>query len=99
MADLRDLQEVIGRVAFDEARDRGLTVSIKTDLGPEVTVYDATKPPSNFNLVKFGVMIRDKDQKVIGGFGEYPATNWIKAGSLVLIVLAVGVAIARGMRK
>lgn len=96
---MSEISEVLGRVALDEARDRGLTVSVKTDLGPEVTLYDATKPPSSFELVKFAVIIRDKDNKTIGGFGGYPATNWIKAGSLVLISLALALAVYRGMTR
>ena len=89
--------DVLTRIALDEAQSRGLRVAVKTDLGPEVTVYDATRPPGP-SLVRFGVVVRDKTGQVLARYGDYPPTNWIKAGSLVLVAGVLAVAVWRGMK-
>lgn len=91
---MADFAEVLNQVAANE----GITVSVKTDLGPEFVVYDATKPPGGIDLVKFGVRVRTNSGKVIGSYGDYPQTNWIKVASLLGAVAVVAVAIFRGVR-
>lgn len=81
------LQEYI----VSEVQERGVKVFLKTDLGPELQIYDSAAPESSGEglPIKYGVKVRDSQGRTLGSYGGYPATNPIKA-AVVGGVLGVG---------
>jgi len=96
--------EAKAKQAINKYDTEKLQVFIKTDLGKEVLVYDATQPAVNEKggeaFIKYGIKIRNADTgEVIGKFNEYPKTNFIKLAG-VSAVLLTGLYIGiRGIRK
>lgn len=94
------LSDVLGRAALNEARDLGLTVSVKTDVTPEVTVFDANAPiATGPGFLQAGIVVRDRTGKVIASYGDYPPINWFKVAALGLALAALGLVLVRGVVK
>lgn len=93
--------EDFGRIVKDEFLEReGIQVFIKTDLGPAIMIYDSDAPVSNQpGLIKGGVEIRERDGDVLTRFGDWPQTNYIKAGVITVSVLSLLYIIVQGIKK
>lgn len=91
MSILDDVKELV----VDSYERRGVKVYVKTDIGPEIKVFDSDAPvnkdgsdtSSDSQLIKYGVIVRDRKGKRIGSYGKYPDTNPIK---LLIIAGVVG---------
>lgn len=77
--------------AIDQYQEKGIQVFLKTDIGPELKIYDSDAPASNGEglPIKYGVQVRDRSGNSLGKYGDYPATNPVKAAA-VLAVIGLG---------
>ena len=91
-------EEVID-LAGDYVRGGGLRVSVKTNLGPELPVYNGGSSGGLIDLlgIKAGVIVRGKDGGVIASYGDPPPTEPIKVVLLALVVGLIGIALIRGV--
>jgi len=73
--------KVIEGVAAQDIR-----VYIKTDLGKEVKIYDSGEPAvadeGGEGFIKYGVKIKNQNDRVIASYGDYPDTNYIKLAAI-----------------
>jgi hypothetical protein len=71
----------------------GPTVSVKTNLTPEITLFDSSKhsdPKTNKSkFLKYSVIVRNKNGEVLYQQGEYPETDKIKT-TVIYTGLAIG---------
>jgi len=83
--------EYLQAAAGDALNKSGLEVVVKTNLGPELSVYKAgdTSPPSPLaKLLRVGVQVRDKSGRVLTSWGEWPATSpYAVAGAAAAVLL------------
>ena len=90
------------QAAATDALDRsGLTVRIKSNLGPPVTVYQAgdKSPPSPLaRLLSVGVRIEDGNGRVLQEWGGWPATNQAAVLGLSLVAGLALLLMLRGLR-
>lgn len=69
---------------------RGVQVYLKTDIGPELKIYDSDAPASSGEglPIKYAVRVTDRQGNQLTGYGEPPATNPIKAAIFAGVILA-----------
>jgi len=83
--------EYLQAAAGDALNKSGLEVVVKTNLGPELSVYKAgdTSPPSPLTkLLRVGVQVRDKSGRVLTSWGEWPPTSpYAVAGAAAAVLL------------
>lgn len=75
----------------------GLKVYVKTNLGPELLVYDARAPLERGGIIKAGAVVRDSSGREVTRFGEYPATDRVLAGALIAAAALLAYLIGRGL--
>lgn len=78
---MADYLEMLQGYAVDAIEAKGVKVFLKTDIGPEIQVYDSDAPASNGEglPIKYAVRVTDRNGKAITQYGEPPATDTIKA--------------------
>lgn len=80
----------------------GLRVAVKTNLGPEVVVYNADQPAERSalaDMLQLGVIVRDRYGTVLAKHGGYPQTNPLLAGGLLLGFGGLLYVIGRGLAR
>lgn len=87
------------QLGVNEIKQDGLIVKVKTDLGPAITVYDINDEQKGGSFIKGGVRIVNNRGKVIHSFGDWPKTNYLKAGLLFGGLFMVGAGVVYGVRK
>lgn len=69
--------------------DTGATVSIKTNLTPEIQVFDTAKKSAKSNgnqFLKYAIIVRDKNGTVLFKHGEYPETDPVKSAIVYSLI-------------
>lgn len=66
---------------YDET---GAVVSIKTDITPEIKLFDSGEKTDNRKLprkklINYALIVRNKNGKIIYQQGKYPETNHVKS--------------------
>ncbi len=106
----RELIAAIGGAAveqtFAQAAREGVTIRVKTNVTPELVLYDAAaQGPTLFDLlgIKFQVKATTADGKEIARYGEDVQINPLLAGAywsaLALGVVLIGATIVRVVRR
>lgn len=83
----------IKNYARDSVASTGVKVYIKTDLGPELQVFDSDAPAGKSGgalPIRYAVRVTDRNGVELANYGEYPKTSLIKA-ALVWGALGAGV--------
>jgi hypothetical protein len=99
MASLSDIANVIGAEIIER---EPVEVILKTDFGPEVVIYDSTKPSSGTSgtlPIKAGVTIRTKRGRVLSNWGGSPATNPVKVGLVVAGAASISYLLIQGIKR
>ncbi|MBT8448594.1 MAG: hypothetical protein KJO69_02835 [Gammaproteobacteria bacterium] len=103
---MTDFESVINKftTATQESINRaGIQVYVKTDLGPEIKVYDSddktVEEKSGSALVRYGVQMRTREGRVITEYGQYPQTSLPKLGALLAVAGFGSFIILRGFRS
>lgn len=77
----------------DGISKQDVKIYVKTDLGKEVLVYDSGSPvednPESKSFIKYGIKIKNQNDKELFSYGDYPETNYLKLGGVAFVV-AVG---------
>jgi len=88
-----DLKEKLAKKAVKYYDRAGPTVSVKTNLTPEITLFDSSKPgepKTNANkFLKYSVIVRNKNGEILYQQGEYPETDKMKT-AVIYTGLAIG---------
>lgn len=69
--------------------DTGATVSIKTNLTPEIKVFDSLKKSEKTDekkFLKYSLIVRDKNGKILYKHGEYPETDPVKSAIVYSLI-------------
>lgn len=106
----RLLDDVLG-FARDFAGAR-VSINVKTNLGPELAVGEATLGPSSSNSgsgapggfagllgLKAAVILRDANGRAVASFGDPPATDVARVAILGALALVLLFVIVRGLRR
>lgn len=87
-----DMKQKLAEKAVKYYDRAGPTVSVKTNLTPEITLYDSTKPigtKSTNKFLKYSVIVRNKKGEILYQQGEYPETDKMKS-AVIYTGLAIG---------
>jgi hypothetical protein len=99
----RDLIGVIGRVTGSAIQSSGVRVSVKTNLGPEFTVWDGPAKAGAGLAQSIGirgaVIVRDAQGNVLFTHGEPPETNLLLSAIFFSVAAYIGFLIWRGATK
>ena len=93
------VDELLGitRTALAEGLE-GSTVSVKTNYTPEIK-FRTDGEGSNILGVRAGLIIRNRNGRILETVGDPAPTDPLKFGALVLSVSLVGFVLIRGLRK
>lgn len=93
--------EQIAGLLVDEAVNReGLQAYVKTDYGPAIKVYDSDAPTSKpSGIIKAAIKITNRDGKTLATLGEWPKTNYIKAGIVVVSLATLFYIMVQGIKR
>lgn len=91
------LLDQLGALASDYAGS--LRVSVKTNLGPEITVTGQGSGLADALGLKAAVIIRDAHGRRVAGYGDPPATDPVRVAVLVALAGLVGYVLLRGVFK
>lgn len=83
------------------AKTVGLQLAVKTNLGPEMLVYNADAPQTKSliaSMLKAGIVVRDRNGNIIASEGGYPKTNPALAVSLFALAGLGLFFMARGIK-
>lgn len=97
-----DLARAAGSLAQSYARQRGVQVSVKTNVAPEFKVWDAKQSGGGIlNALGFrGIVIaRDENGEILFQSGATPQTNYVLAGALAVGLAFAGYLIVRGWQR
>ena len=93
-------EELIG-IAGDYVRGGGVRVSVKTNFGPELPVYDSGGAAGGGIAgvlgFKAGVIVRSKDGAVLATYGDPPPTEPLKVVALLALLALLGFVLIRGV--
>ena len=96
----QDLVEDAADIAGDYLRSGGIRVNVKTNLGPELTVYDGKPKRGGLgSFVRAQVIVRQADGDAIATYGEPAPTEPLKVIALVAAVSLIGLVLIRGVLK
>lgn len=98
---LLDVLKAAGNVAYN-AQTGGLRVGVKTNLGPEFTVWDGKSKSGGIAQmlgIKGAIIVRDANGKVLLVQGEPPETNVLLAGLYLAGAAYLGYLLWRGIRR
>lgn len=106
----RELLAAIGAAAVENTLQRaqasGVTIRVKTNVTPELVLYDAAQTgPTFFDLlgIKFQIRAETADGKEIARYGDDVSVNPLLAGAywsaLALGVVLIGATIVRVIRR
>lgn len=96
------LQNLLSSAAGNYLASSGLRAEIKTNLGPPVTIYNAT--PSGFSIadalgIQAALVVRDANGNVLASYGDPPATDPVLVSALALAFLATAVLLYKLIRR
>jgi hypothetical protein len=87
-------------IAREAVSSGGVRVYVKTNLGPEVRVSGSDgRGLADALGIRAAVVVRDRDGRKIAGYGEYPATDPLRAGALWGAVALAVYLLLRGVLK
>lgn len=84
---------------YDET---GAVVSIKTDITPEIKLFDSGEKTDNQKLprkklINYALIVRNKNGKILYQQGEYPETNPVKSIMIYSGLGIIGFIFLRGL--
>lgn len=85
MTSLTDLNASnLGNLLSNAVDSGGIVVKAKTDIGPELKVYDSDDPSgestSSFLVPEIGLTVYNRNGRVLATYGGQPKINILKAG-------------------
>ena len=96
-----DLLSSLGTAVGTYAADQ-VTISVKTNLGPEIQVFDGSdQSPGLLSQlgIQAAVIVRDMNGNVLTTLGDVPPTNPIVALGALAIIATLGYVVVRGLVK
>lgn len=87
-------------LAGDIVRSGGVRVSVKTNLGPEIPVFNGTGQGGGIARalgLEAGVIVRDRNGRVIATHGDPPPTEPLKVAALLALVSLLSFVLIRGV--
>lgn len=86
-----------------DAAASNIRVTLKTNLGPAVVVYDGRAEQgatlADYLGIKFAVTVQSADGATIAQYGEPPATEPLRIAVLALIAATLALVFVNGLRK
>jgi hypothetical protein len=96
-----DALKAAGGIAYN-AQTGGLRVGVKTNLGPEFTVWDGQSKTGGIAQllgIKGAIIVRDASGKTLMVQGEPPETNYILTAAYAAGLAYVGYLVWRGLTR
>lgn len=97
-----DVLKTVGETAY-QAQTGGLQISLKTNLGPELKIWDGKSKDGRSLAQLLGIkgafIVRDRVGKVIMIHGEVPKTNILLSAAYLAGASYIAYLIWRGVRR